>query len=125
MKLRISGNSLRLRLSRSDVARLERFSCVEDAVEFGPDCKLSYSLAVSAESGAVHASLNGGSINVLIPRDTARSWIGTDSLTISAQQDIGEGKNLQILIEKDLKCAHKGLVENEDSYPNPLVSNLA
>jgi len=36
MKLRISGNSLRLRLSRREVARLEEFSCVEDAVEFGP-----------------------------------------------------------------------------------------
>jgi hypothetical protein len=125
MKLRVSGNSLRLRLSRSEVARLEQFSCVEDAVEFGPDCKLSYSLVVSAESGSVHASLNGGSISVLIPRETAQSWIGTDSLTISAEQDIGEGTNLQILIEKDLKCAHKGLVENEDSYPNPLVSDLA
>ena len=125
MKLRISGNSLRLRLSRREVARLEEFSCVEDAAEFGPDCKLFYSLAVSAEIPAVHASLNAGSISVLIPRDMAQSWIGTDSLTISAQQDIGEGKNLQILIEKDLKCAHKGLVENEDSYPNPLLSHPA
>lgn len=124
MKLRVSGNSLRLRLSRSEVARLEQFSSVEDAVEFGPDCKLSYSLAVSAESGSVRASLSGGCISVLIPLEMARSWMGTDSLTISAQQDIC-GKHLQILIEKDLKCAHKDVVENEDSYPNPLVSNLA
>jgi hypothetical protein len=125
MKLRISGNSIRLRLSRSEVARLEQFSCVEDAVEFGPDCKLSYSLAASSEVTAVHASLNRGHISVLIPRDTAQSWIGTDSLTISAKQDTNEGKNLQILIEKDLKCAHKGFVENEDSYPNPLVNSPA
>ncbi len=125
MKLRMSGNSVRLRLSRSEVAQLERFSSVEDAVEFGGDCKLSYSLLVSAEINAVHASLNGGSIRVVIPSDMAQSWIATDSLTISAQQDIGAGKNLQILIEKDLKCAHKGLVENEDSYSNPLVSNPA
>jgi len=125
MKLRISGNSLRLRLSRSEVAQLEQFSCVEDAVEFGPDCKLSYALLVSTEIAAAHASLKGSSLSVLIPRNVAQSWIGTDSLTIAANQDIGGGKNLQILIEKDLKCAHKNVVENEDFYPNPLLSHPA
>lgn len=125
MKLRISGNSLRLRLSRSEVARLEENSRVEDAIEFGPDCKMSYSLSVSTETLAVNASLTSTGIRVLIPNELAQSWIGTDSLTIAAEQAVGEGKNLQILIEKDMKCAHKDSEANEDSYPNPLLSSLA
>jgi hypothetical protein len=124
MKLRISGNSIRLRLSRSEVALLAKDSSVEDVVHFGPDCKLSYSLSISPSTRDVSAELKSTSIKVRIPQAIADSWISTDSLTIAGEQNAGGAVPLQILIEKDLKCVHKDSVANADSYSNPLHSHL-
>lgn len=42
MRLRIKGNSLRLRLTRSEVARLSVGEPVEESTEFAPDHVLRY-----------------------------------------------------------------------------------
>src|SRR5208337_4503485 len=44
MKLRIHGNSLRLRLNRTEVAELAQSGRVENALEFGQRSKLIYSV---------------------------------------------------------------------------------
>jgi hypothetical protein len=37
MKLRIRGNSLRLRVSRSEIARLLEGHCLEETIHFAPE----------------------------------------------------------------------------------------
>jgi hypothetical protein len=100
MKLRILGDSLRLRLSRSEVERMGSEGRVEDAIRFGPAVRLGYVLVVDASIDAPQASFADGQITVRVPVATARVWVDTDQVGFSAKQ--GE---LAILVEKDFKCA--------------------
>ena len=121
MKLRISGNSIRLRLSRSEVAHFDLTGQIEDVVEFGPVSKLSYMLT-AVEDSDLRSSYTTSGIRVQVPRDLAQEWARTDGVAISAEQPIGDSKTLQILIEKDFQCLHKDSGASADAYPNPLAS---
>jgi hypothetical protein len=113
MKLRFHGDTLRLRLSQSEVARLGEVGCVEEQVRFAPGRALRYSLE-SSDTDNVAADFTGDLIRVMIPRATAAHWIRTDETGIQ-----GSGATLKILIEKDFQCIHPGS-EDADSFPNPL-----
>jgi len=121
MKLRINGNSIRLRLSRSEVAHFEATGHIEDAVEFGPLSKFSYGIT-AVEDSALYTSYSGDGIQVKVPGHLAQDWTRTDRVAISAEQPLENNKTLQILIEKDFQCMHKTGDPDADAYPNPLVS---
>lgn len=123
MKLRISGNSIRLRLTRSEVGRLEKDSRLEEVVEFGSNT-LAYAVAVRPDAEQPVASYRNNKIEVQLPAPLAHRWASTDEVAISADQPLSNGQVLQVLIEKDFKCAHKGGAENEDAYPNPMAPEL-
>ena len=72
MKLRISGDSLRLRLSRSEVERLRQSAEVEDAIHFGGDNQMQYIVAIG--NGVLGATYTQNQIRVEMPREVA----GTD-----------------------------------------------
>lgn len=122
MKLRIRGNSIRLRLGRSEVARLGTDGHVEETIAFGPNegDVLSYALATSAEVVQVAARMTPGAITVLLPVSVAGQWVATDQVTIAAEQP-GVGPDgagvLRILVEKDFTCLHTGSDESGDTYP--------
>jgi HSP20 family molecular chaperone IbpA len=116
MKLRISGNSVRLRLKPSEVSQLADQGLVEDRVEFAPDSVLVYSLQASPRSAVPTASYTDGKLEVRIPQTTARRWAASSDVAIEAQQDV-----LAILIEKDFRCAHQAGSDN-DVYPNPALT---
>jgi hypothetical protein len=117
MKLRIQGNSLRLRVTPKEVAQLRDRGRVESLIEFGWDSPLIYSLEASDGVGSVAASFDGGAIRVAVPAPTMAKWIQSDQVGIEAVADNGLG----LIIEKDFQCLHK-VVQDPDAYPNPLVS---
>ena len=119
MKLRISGDSLRLRLSRSEVERLRESATVEDAIHFGGN-HLKYVVAIAG--GVLGATYADGQIRVEIPRELANDFTDTDRVSVEGQQALGSGSRLQILIEKDFKCMHKDGPGDADAYPNPMSS---
>ena len=118
MKLRIDGNSIRLRLSKSEVAHFAATGHIEDAVEFGPLSKFSYTVTAVEES-TLNSSYNPSGIQVKVPRDLAQDWAQTDRVAIAGEQPIENDRTLQILVEKDFQCLHKGTDANVDAYPNP------
>ena len=121
MKLRISGDSLRLRLSRSEVELLRQSAEVEDAIHFGAD-QLQYAVAVG--NGVVRATYAGNRIRVEIPRRAADEFTNTDLVSVEGEQSLPSGTRLQILIEKDFKCIHKESPGDADAYPNPLAETV-
>lgn len=122
MKLRIQGNSLRLRLSRSEVMRFNEKLIIEDTVDFGTST-LTYLLSVSHNADAVSAKYNGDIIEVQVPAALAQDWAGTEQVSIAAEQKLENGTRLQLLIEKDFKCAHNSQDANADAYLNPLAED--
>jgi len=113
MKLRIQGNSLRLRLSQAEVAQLASGATVEEKVEFSPASPLIYAIEPSDEP--LSCEFSGDAIRILLPRDEARLWASSEEVGI-----YGVSAKVSIAIEKDFRCLHDRPGENEaDSFPNP------
>jgi hypothetical protein len=120
MKLRIKGNSIRLRLGQSDVRRLAIEGTVEESTTFGPCERFSYILRASPQEPAVHASYTDQRMVIGVPRKLIDQWIATDQVGIHAAQRTGDDNELQILIEKDFECVDAPPGESqEDAFPNP------
>jgi hypothetical protein len=115
MKLRFHSNSLRLRLSQSDVARLAGGGSVEEIVTFAPGNALVYSLE-SGVGDEIAASFENGRIRVTLPAAAARRWIASDEAGME-----GSSGPLHVLVEKDFQCIHRESEEDADSFPNPLA----
>jgi hypothetical protein len=121
MKLRIKGNSIRLRLGQSDVRRLAIEGAVEESTTFGrsPNERFGYILLASPEEPAVRASYTDRRMVIRVPRKLIDQWITTDQVGIHATQRTGDDNELLILIEKDFECIDAPPGESqEDAFPN-------
>jgi hypothetical protein len=119
MKLRLHGNSLRLRLSQAEVAQFSKTGYVEETIAFSPGASLCYILESSSKIASPQAVFQNGELRVQISCAAGREWATTDRVGISGVQSLENGKPLSILIEKDFKCMH-GEESDVDAYPNPL-----
>ena len=119
MKLRIRGNSIRLRLTQSEVRRLADEGTVEESTDFGGGRRFGYGVRAD-DVHAPAASFEGGTVLVRLPRDAVRRWADGDEVGIEASQPVGEGAALKILVEKDFVCIDGPADENQDdAFPNP------
>jgi len=116
MKLRIHKNSVRLRLSQSEVARLSENGWIEDRIEFPNGQTLTFLL----ESGEANsARLEDGNIRIIASRPDLRHWIDSDREGVEY-----ETGPLKVAIEKDFQCIHKPTPEDPDAFPNPMVDKF-
>jgi hypothetical protein len=116
MKLRIKGNSLRLRLTQSEVSLLFSDGKVEESVEFGTGpSSLVYRVETIDNAQDVSASFENGRLNVFIPKRLAPEWAATEKVSIERADTVPS-----ILIEKDFACLTPRPSEDEsDMFPNP------
>lgn len=119
MKLRIQGNSIRLRLGRSEVERFDATGHIEESLDFGPMGRFTYGLD-AGENFTPECIYSRYGIRIAVPRGLAQNWTRGDHSDISAAIGIDGYKTIQILIEKDFQCLHKDDTANADAYPNPL-----
>ena len=122
MKLRIRRNTLRLRLSRGEVNDLAERGEVRESIAFGaaPTERLGYAVVASDEAEETSARLSAGSVEVLVPRALAREWAANETVGFEADQAIGAGLSLHILVEKDFACLTPRKGEDDaDAFPNP------
>jgi hypothetical protein len=124
MKLRIRGNSIRLRLTKSEVEQLGQAGAVEDAVAFGPaSAGFRYELRTTAELDTTRAAFENSCLSILIPVGDAENWIGSERIGIEAMQPVGSDEFLRILVEKDFACLAEREGEDEsDAFPNPIAA---
>ena len=119
MKLRLRGNSVRLRLTQGEVADLIRTGRVDDAVAFGPGERLSYALACT-DTPTLAARFAAGAIEVSLPAALAKDWASSERVGLDGEQSIGDGESLRILVEKDFTCLRPRTGEDDgDAFPNP------
>lgn len=120
MKLRIRGDTLRLRLSQGDVAILLEHREVEDAIHFAPGRSLRYALRLDRNADAVTASYEDDRMVVHLPEARGRTWAVGAEVGVAAAQDVEPGRALSILVEKDFKClAPRPGEDAYDGFPNP------
>lgn len=116
MKLRLRSNTLRLRLSRTDVATFRDSGRLEAATGFPGGARLVYVLERGEEFGA---RFDGGSVVVRVPAAVAQTWCDTDRVGIDGVVPLEDGGTLALLVEKDFACLTDNRPEDHDAYPNP------
>jgi len=123
MKLRIKGDSLRLRVSRTEVARLLAGDCLEDTIHFAPEASAKFTYALQQEPSVSRPTVQfaGNKVMILIPADLANEWGVTDQVGIAEDIRLGDIGILALLIEKDFACLDRSEEDNEDTFPNPNV----
>jgi hypothetical protein len=121
MKLRIKGNSLRLRVSRSEVARLLAGDRLEETIHFTPEAvaKFTYTLQQETSLSRPTVQYAGNTVKILIPVEQAHAWGTTDQVGIAEDIGLGNLGSLALLIEKDFACLDRSEEDNEDTFPNP------
>jgi hypothetical protein len=124
LKLRIKGNSMRLRLLRTEVDLLAAGKTLSETIIFGPaeNASLTYTLSGDAALAAVAVRHSGTEVAVLVPAEEARTWAASSQVGIYASIDIGTRGPLEIMIEKDFACIDRDDADNIDTFPNPNAS---
>jgi hypothetical protein len=114
LKLRLRDDSMRLRLTRSEVAALAQGGAVESCTRFGPDRALRFAV-VSGSASTV--SFTDSVITVRIAGEALDRWAASEELACGFAQSWQDG-SLRVLIEKDLACAKpRPGDDNSDAFP--------
>ena len=114
MKLRIKNNSLRYRLTKSDVSLLAKEGYIEDYVNFAGNPFL-YALQ-QTEGQVLTASYIDNKFTINISRKMVDELVNTDKVGFN-----GKDGELYLLIEKDFTCLDEVEEDQSDNYPNPLA----
>jgi hypothetical protein len=117
MKIRIKGNSLRYRLTKSDMYRLSQEGYLEDKTDFGKR-ELIYVIQKTNDA-ELSAFFNENVICLQIPGKMIDELNDTDRTGFE-----GKEGNLHLLVEKDFTCLDNVDEDQSDNYPNPLAEKL-
>lgn len=122
MKIRIKGNSIRLRLTKTDVQDLKQQGFVEETTSIGTQEVFKYALKVDAEKPQLSASFNDNKITVYLSEKEAATITDTQEITVKGSQKNGEENELFLLVEKDLECLDSTSEDQSDMYENTKIS---
>ena len=119
MKLRMKGDSLRLRLTRGEVQQLAEVGRVEEHVHISPHGVLVYRVQRAPAAATLGATFADGVIEIQVPEAVARDWCASELVTLDAVQHHG-AVDLRIVLEKDFSCLAPRTEEDEsDNFPHP------
>ncbi|HEY8782341.1 MAG TPA: hypothetical protein VIM16_12025 [Mucilaginibacter sp.] len=117
MKIRIKNNSLRFRLTRSDVKQLAVTGHLDEKVIFGKQ-SLIYAIKLTDD---VHLSsaYKNDTVTLFMPKSMISELISSDRIGFENNNEA-----LHLSVEKDFTCLDNVAEDQSDNYPNPLVEKL-
>lgn len=118
MKIRIKGNSIRYRLTKSDVANIIKDGRLEERTEFGQGNALVYVLQTTTDYD-LSVTFHDNHITLFVPHSMMQRLADTDEVGFENEQ----GK-LFLLVEKDFTCLDNVAEDQSDNYPNPLADKV-
>jgi len=120
MKLRIKGNSLRLRISKSEMVTLVEAGIIEDTIHFStaPEARLTYALQHVAAGPDIRLEYLPQRVEVVLSTEAVKRWASNNEVgiygTVATAAD-----PLELLVEKDYACLDGDNPLDEDAFPNP------
>jgi hypothetical protein len=122
MKVRLHENTLRVRITKSELESLAAGRRIEQKTEFSPESVLLSAVEASREAKTCSATFSAGRISVTVPLRQVQLLATSDEVGIEADQPVAAGRSLRILLEKDFQCLHGNAEENIDAFENPKAS---
>ena len=114
MKIRIKGNSIRLRLTKTDVQTLKQTGLVEEKTIVNSEEIFSYSLMISDKIDKIAATFQNNKMTVFLSNEEAKILTEMEEITVQGSQENG----LFLLVEKDLQCLDTTSEDQSDMYEN-------
>ena len=118
MKLRIKGNSIRLRLSKTEVEKLASSKYLEEHTSFGNNT-FRYAIQITDAADELSADFDGSRVTVFIPGSFIKDWAVNNVVGFTATQQVSDTESLNILVEKDFKCLDETTEDQSNNYENP------
>lgn len=118
MKIRIRGNSVRFRLTKSEVALFSETGNYSDKTEFNAN---TFLYIVQAKKGIenLQADFSNNSITIFFPEKDIKTWAESSVVGFSNSFILNSGTSLELLVEKDFVCMDETAEDQSDNYPNP------
>lgn len=120
MKLRLYQNSIRMRAQIPEVEAVKTTGVIEAFVQLGPNenDRLNYKVKFD-NSSALNVEFHDREVVMHVPEKIGHQWARSEEVGIYGTQDLGNGKTLRILLEKDFKCLDNTDEDQSIMYPNP------
>ena len=122
MKIRIQGNSIRYRITKSEVTALQEKGCFEEHTSFNGK---NFGYRVLAKEGitALQADFQNNTITLFLPKVESEKWPDIDRVGYSNDMTLDNGQTLRLLLEKDFVCLDERIEDQSDNYPNPAATS--
>ena len=121
MKIRIKGNSVRFRLTRSEVDSFCRTGKIEERTNLNGGV-FSYSVRLDENVRELMAEFHDNTISLLLPEKILGDWDTNDQVGFQNTLRLENGDMLFLLLEKDFACLDNTIEDQSDNYPNPKAS---
>lgn len=118
MKIRIKANSIRIRLSKTEVSRLADTGDLEEQTSFGEN-KFVYALKCTENGNVLSAKVEPYKITMLVPKMIINDWPQNSVVGFDAKMEVGNNEYLYLLLEKDFVCLDETMEDQSDNYENP------
>lgn len=122
MKIRIRGNTVRFRLTKTEVEAFCKTGYYEQKTEFSTKT-FTYALKASEKVDKLQVEFVGDAITMFLPEEESRQWFASDKVGFENTVLLGNDKELFLLLEKDFACLDNTTEDQSDNYPNPLAEN--
>ena len=118
MKLRIKGNSLRIRLTKPEVSKLAEDGYLEEQTPFAGN-KLVYALQRTDNKSELSATFDTNKITMYVPGELIKDWPQNNVVGFNADMPVPGNDALHLLLEKDFVCLDEINEDQSDNYENP------
>lgn len=121
MKLRLLNDSIRLRLSRSEVAAADEQGIVEGQTRFPHGGVFTYVLEALPNGSDASVAYMDDRLVVKLPAAEISGWANDDAaVSLRGKVQLSGGDRLKLLVEKDFTClSHRDDEDQSDLFPNP------
>jgi len=118
MKLRIKGNSIRVRLSKPEVEELVSGSLLQDSTNFGNN-SFGYAVQPVKNGEFLTAGYDKNIITLYVPEALLKEWSTNSVVGFKSKMPLENSGDLHLLLEKDFKCLDETIDDQSDLYDNP------
>jgi repressor of nif and glnA expression len=121
MKIRIQGNSIRYRLTRTEVRELQEKGIVQKHTTFN---RKNFAYRVLEKEGitALEADFQNDTISLFFPKVENEKWADLERVGYANDMILDNGQTLRLLLEKDFVCLDERVEDQSDNYPNPAAT---
>jgi hypothetical protein len=118
MKIRIKGNAIRYRLTRTEVETFSEAGYYSETTVFNKNT-FTYALKAIYGISDLTADFVDNSITMYLPVSDAKSWSKNNRVGFEHKMLLENGDVLTLLLEKDFVCLDERGEDETDNYPNP------